>query len=257
MYTLSTSSLILSSILVLISISFSYWQKLKLEKDILWSVARAVIQLTLIGFILETLFSLESPLFTTFLLFFMIFNASHNAAKRGQGLQNGLAISFFAIATGSIVTLALLILTGVLHYKPEQIIPVGGMIISNSMVALGLSFRQLNQEFDSRHSEVEAKLALGADLLLTSRPLILNSIRTGMVPTIDSAKTLGIVSLPGMMTGLILAGLPPLEAIKFQIMVTFMLLSTTAISSSLACFLAYRSFFTDRKQLKKTSSDQI
>lgn len=257
MYTLSTSSLALSSILVLISIAFSYWQKLKLEKDILWSVARAIIQLTAIGFILETLFGLENPLFTTFLLLFMIFNAAYNAAKRGQGLRHGLAISFFAIATGGIVTLSLLVWTGVLHYKPEQIIPVGGMIISNSMVALGLSFRQLNQEFHSRHAEIEAKLALGADLLLTSRPLIQNSIRTGMVPTIDSAKTLGIVSLPGMMTGLILAGLSPLEAIKFQMMVTFMLLSTTAISSSIACFLAYRSFFNERKQQKRTSSDQI
>ena len=70
-----------------------------------------------------------------------------------------------------------------------------------------------------------------------------------MLPTIDSAKTLGIVSLPGMMTGLILAGTSPLEAIKFQIMVTFMLLSTTSISSFIACYLSYRSFFNDRKQL--------
>lgn len=249
MHTLSTSSLILSSVLVLISIAFSYWQKLKLEKDIVFSVLRAILQLTAVGFILETLFGLENPLFTTFLLLFMIFNAAYNAAKRGQGLRHGLAISFLAIATGSMITLLLLVWTGSLNYEPYQIIPVGGMIISNSMVALGLSFRQLNQEFQSRHDEIESKLALGADLLLTSRPLIQNAIRTGMVPTIDSAKTLGIVSLPGMMTGLILAGLPPLEAIKFQIMVTFMLLSTTAISSSLACFIAYRSFFNERKQL--------
>ena len=70
-----------------------------------------------------------------------------------------------------------------------------------------------------------------------------------MLPTIDSAKTLGIVSLPGMMTGLILAGTSPVEAIKYQIMVTFMLLSTTSIASFIACYLSYKGFFNERKQL--------
>ena len=76
----------------------------------------------------------------------------------------------------------------------------------------------------------------------SSIEIIRDSIRTGMVPTIDSAKVLGIVSLPGMMTGLILAGTSPLEAIKYQLMVTFMLLSTTSISSFIACYMAYRDF---------------
>jgi putative ABC transport system permease protein len=135
-----------------------------------------------------------------------------------------------------------------LRYEPWQIIPVSGMIISNAMVALGLSYKQLANEFKLRRQEVETKLALGADLLPSSIEMIRSSIRTGMMPTIDSAKTLGIVALPGMMTGLILAGTAPLEAIKYQIMVTFMLVSSTSIASLIACFMSYRSFFNDRKQ---------
>ena len=124
------------------------------------------------------------------------------------------------------------------------------MIISNAMVALGLCYRQVSADFKSRREEVETKLALGADILPSSIEIIRDSIRTGMIPTIDSAKTLGIVSLPGMMTGLILAGASPLSAIRYQIMVAFMLLSTTAISSFIACYFSYHSFFNGRKQLR-------
>lgn len=96
---------------------------------------------------------------------------------------------------------------------------------------------------------MESKLALAGDTLPSSLPIIRNAIKTAMLPSIDSAKTLGIVTLPGMMTGLILAGAPPMEAIKYQIMVTFMLLSSTAIATFVAGYLSYPSFFNKRKQL--------
>jgi putative ABC transport system permease protein len=245
----SITSLLLASSLVLISLVFSYSQKLKLEKETLISVVRAIVQLVLVGYILEYIFGQKNPLFTTLLLFFMTFNAAYNAAKRGKGIRNGLLISFSSIAAGTMITLAILVLSRAIKYEPYQIIPVGGMIISNAIVALGLSYRQLASDFKNKREEVETKLSLGADILPSSIEIIRNSIRTGMIPTIDSAKTLGIVSLPGMMTGLILAGVSPINAIRYQIMVTFMLLSTTALSSFIACYLAYRTFFNSRKQL--------
>jgi putative ABC transport system permease protein len=246
---ISITSLLISSSLVLVTLFFSYWQKLKLEKETIISVVRAVIQLVAVGYVLEYVFGFKNPLFTTLLLIFMTFNASYNAAKRGKIIKKGLIISFVAIATGTIVTLTILILSKTIRYEPYQIIPVSGMIISNSMVALGLCYKQLASDFKNKYEEVETKLSLGADILPSSIEIIRDSIKTGMLPTIDSAKTLGIVSLPGMMTGLILAGTSPMEAIKYQIMVTFMLLSTTSISSFIACYLSYRNFFNDRKQL--------
>ncbi len=245
----STLSLALSSSLVLIALFFSYTQRLKLEKEMITGVVRAVVQLVAVGYVLEYVFGSESRLFTTVLLLFMVFNAAWNAAKRGGGIRHATAISFLAIGAGSSVTLALLIATGAIRYEPYQVIPVSGMIVGNAMVALGLSFRQMAGAFASRRAEVETRLALGADILPASIGIIRDAIKTGMLPTIDSAKTLGIVSLPGMMTGLILAGASPLEAIRYQIMVTFMLLSTTAIASFIACYLAYRSFFSERKAL--------
>lgn len=246
---ISNASLLLASSLVLVSLLFSYFQKLKLEKETLISVIRAVIQLFAVGYILEYVFGLHNPAVTTLILLLMTFNAAFNTAKRGKDIQNGILISFFAILAGAGITMSVLILSGAIQYKANQVIPIGGMLISNAMVAIGLCYRQLSADFKSRRIEVEEKLALGADIQASSIDILRDSIRTGMVPTIDSTKTLGIVSLPGMMTGLILAGTSPLMAIRYQIMVTFMMLSTTAISSFLACFLAYRGFFNERKQL--------
>ena len=247
--TINITSLLIASSLVFVTLFFSYWQKLKLEKETVISVIRAVVQLIAVGYVLEYIFGFKNPLFTTLLLLFMTFNASYNAAKRGKAIKKGLVISFLAISAGTIVTLAILILSRTIRYEPYQIIPVSGMIISNAMVALGLCYKQIESDFKNKREEVETKLSLGADILPSSIEIIRDSIKTGMLPTIDSAKTLGIVSLPGMMTGLILAGTSPMEAIKYQIMVTFMLLSTTSISSFIACYLSYRSFFNIRKQL--------
>jgi putative ABC transport system permease protein len=247
--TMSVSSLLVSSSLVLISLIFSYSQKLKLEKEIVIGVVRAVIQLIVVGYLLNYIFGLKSPLFTTFLLLFMLLNAAYNAAKRGKEIKNGVGISFIAIALGTLITLTILVVSGTIKYESYQVIPISGMIISNAMVALGLCYRHMTLDFKNKREEVETKLSLGADLLPASRDIIKDSIKTGMLPTIDSAKTLGIVSLPGMMTGLILAGTSPIEAIKYQIMVTFMLLATTSISSLIACYLSYTSFFNQRKQL--------
>ena len=246
---ISDVSLLMASSLVLVSLLFSYFQKLRLEKETLISVIRAVIQLFAVGYVLQFIFRLRNPAVTTLIVIFMTFNAAFNAAKRGKGIKNGILISFLSILVGAGATLSVLVLSGAVRYEANQIIPISGMIISNAMVAIGLCYRQLTGDFKSRRNEVEIKLSLGADLLPASMDILRDSIRTGMVPTIDSTKTLGIVSLPGMMTGLILAGTSPLMAIRYQIMVTFMLLSTTAISSFMACFLSYRTFFNERKQL--------
>lgn len=246
---ISIPTLAMASVLVLIALGFSYWQQLKLEKEIIIGVIRAIIQLVIVGYLLDYIFGYNHPIFTTGLVFIMIINASYNAAKRGKVIKNGWLLSFVAITIGAGTTLLVLVLSGALDYVPNQIVPVSGMIVGNSMVALGLTYRTMVADYKGKREEVETKLSLGADILPASIEIIRNSIKTGMQPTIDSAKTLGIVSLPGMMTGLILAGASPIEAIKYQIMVTFMLLSTTSISSFVAAYLAYRGFFNERKQV--------
>ncbi|HFI0463290.1 TPA: iron export ABC transporter permease subunit FetB [Streptococcus suis] len=252
---ISITSLLMASSLVFIALGFSYWQKLKLEKEIIIGVIRAIIQLVAVGYVLEFIFGYNHPAFTTGLVLVMITNASYNAAKRGKVIKQGWLLSFIAITIGAGITLAVLVLSGALDYVPNQIIPVSGMVVGNAMVALGLTYRQMVADFRNKREEVETKLSLGADILPSAIDIIRDAIKTGMQPTIDSAKTLGIVSLPGMMTGLILAGSSPVQAIKYQIMVTFMLLSTTSISSFVAAYLAYRGFYNKRKQVVMLKQD--
>ena len=247
---MDTTSLVIASTLIIIPIFISYKEHLELEKEIIISVLRAVIQLAIVGYVLDVIFGLENPIFTILLVLIMLINAAINTKKRGEGIRNVVKISFVSMFLGTSVTMVVLVISGALKFVPNEIIPVAGMVISNAMVAIGLSYRNLNNSFKSRREEVEVKLSLGADIKEAVSGILRESIKIAIIPTIDSAKTLGIVSLPGMMTGLILAGASPLMAIKFQIMVTFMIISSSSISTMMATYLCYKAFFNERKQLK-------
>ena len=234
---ISNWSLMLASSLVLVSLAFSYRQSLQLEKDIFVSAIRAVVQLIVIGYMLQYIFGSQSHLFTIGLLLIMLYNTAYHTGKRGKGVPRAQRVSFIGIGIGTVLTLAVLLVSGALSFEAYQMIPVGGMVMSGAMVASGLCFKQLVSHFHIRQQEVEVKLALGASVKQATQDILRDAVKTGMQPTIDSAKTLGIVSLPGMMTGLILAGVDPLDAVKYQIIVTFMNLSGTAIASFIACYL--------------------
>lgn len=244
------SSLALASVLILIPLFISYKEHLGLEKEILISIGRAIVQLVIVGYILDIIFGLENPVFIVILVLTMIMNAAINTKKRGEGINYVVRISFISMAISTAVTMAVLVISGAIVFTPNEVIPVAGMVISNSMVAIGLSYKNLNNCFKNRRTEIEVKLSLGADIKEASKDILRESVKIAILPTIDSAKTLGIVALPGMMTGLILAGSSPLVAIKFQIMVTFMILSSSALSTLMATYLCYKEFFNERKQLK-------
>lgn len=246
---MDTISLVLASGLIMIPIFISYKEHLGLEKEIIISIVRAIVQLIIVGYILDIIFGLENPIFTVILVLIMIVNASINTKKRGEGIKNVVKISFISILTGTSITMSILVLSGAIDFTPNDVIPVAGMVVSNAMVAIGLSYRNLNNSFKSRRIDVEVKLSLGSDIKEASNDILRESIKLAFIPSLDSAKTLGIVSLPGMMTGLILAGASPLMAIKFQIMVTFMILSSSSIATMMATYLSYKHFFNERKQL--------
>lgn len=242
-------SLAFASILVIVALLISYKEKLGFTMDIVVSVVRAIIQLVFVGYLLNYVFQVNNVFLTLTMTGIIIVNASLNAKKRSQQLKKGFLISLTAIASSTGVTIGVLVLSGALRFIPSQIVPISGMIASNSMIAIGLCYRSLDRLFHDQRQGVLEKLALGADVKLASLAILRESIKTGMAPTIDSAKTVGIVSLPGMMSGLIFAGVDPVHAIKYQIMVTFMLLSATSVGSVIATYLAYKSYYNERKQL--------
>ncbi|MEO1770905.1 ABC transporter permease [Candidatus Enterococcus ferrettii] len=242
-------SLVLSFGLALIAIAISQKEKLDLSKDIFYSIFRAVIQLVIVGYVLKYIFQVDNNFLTTAMSLFIVFNAAWNAHKRNPSRHKKYIHSLLAILISTYVTLGVLILSGAIQFIPSQIVPITGMIASNSMVAIGLCYRNLNTQFHDQRQQVLEKLALGASVKLAAQPILQHSIKTAMQPTIDSAKTVGLVSLPGMMSGLIFAGLDPVHAIKYQIMVTFMLLSATSLGSIIGGYSAYKNYFNEMHQL--------
>ena len=232
-HNITNESLALAMMLVVVAILISRKEKLALEKDILWSVCRAVVQLIIVGYVLKYIFGVNHSILTLLMVLFICFNAAYNAQKRSKYIDKAFLSSFIAIT-------------------PMQVIPISGMIAGNAMVAVGLCYNNLGQRFNSEQQQIQEKLSLGATPKVASAPLIRDSIRASLIPTIDSAKTVGLVSLPGMMSGLIFAGIDPVKAIKYQIMVTFMLLSTASLSTIIACYLTYRKFYNSRHQLVVT-----
>ena len=245
---ISPGTIALSFALVLVGVFISYKEKLGSAKEILYSITRAVIQLVAVGYALTYLFGFENPIVTIGLVLVIAFNASWNAHKRSNHIPNSLNISMIAIFSTITLTLAVLVLSGSIRFIPSQIVPIAGMICGTAMTTIGLCYRNLNALFRDQRQQILEKLSLGATPNQASRSILRETIKSGMQPSLDSAKTIGIVTLPGMMSGLIFAGTVPTTAIMYQIMVTFMIVATTSLSSYIASFLAYKSFFNDRQQ---------
>jgi len=246
----SPITLALSFALVLVGVFISYKEKLGTAKEILYSITRAVIQLVIVGYVLTYLFNVNNSIVTLAMVLVISFNASWNASKRSNNIPNSLKISLIAIFSTITLTLSVLVLSGSVKFIPSQIVPISGMIAGNAMTTIGLCYRNLNSLFRDQRQQVLEKLSLGATPNQSSRTILRETIKSGMQPSLDSAKTIGIVSLPGMMSGLMFAGTVPMTAIMYQIMVTFMLVAATSISSYIASFLAYREFFNERQQLR-------
>lgn len=246
---ISYLSLFLALSLVLVALTISSKEKLGLTKDIVVSVVRTIVQLTVVGYLLYYIFDVDHIFLTLTMVLMIVFNASRQANKRNPNHNKRFIQSFLAIFLATGLTLTVLVLSGAIQFLPSQLIPITGMIASNSMVAIGLCYREMNSLFRDQRQQVMEKLALGAPVKLASASIVRQSIRTAMQPTIDSAKTVGLVSLPGMMSGLIFAGVNPIFAIKYQIMVMFMLLSATSLGAVIAAYFAYRNYFNNRAQL--------
>jgi putative ABC transport system permease protein len=247
---MSNLSLLATFSLVMLGLVVSRREQLGLERDLVIGSIRATVQLFAVGLVLKYVFAASNFFFTGAIVLVMIYNAAIVAAKRGQGIVKGFRIAFIAITSAEAVVLSVLIACQAISFRPSEAIPISGMIIGNSMVAIGLVFRELKTRFTAQTDELETKLSLGASPKQASLPLIRGSIRTAFLPTVDSMKTLGIVQLPGMMTGLILAGTSPEAAIKYQLMVAFMLVGAVTIATMFASFLAYKNFYNQLAQLQ-------
>ena len=250
---ISLIDLLIALLFVGVTALVSYWQGLGLERDIAIGTVRTFVQLLTVGFVLQRLFDASRWYWVVAALAVMTTVAGYNAMKRQSGAKQGLfAVMTAAIATGGAITLILVI--GVVlrvrpWYQPQYVIPIAGMIVGNSMTGAALVVNRFSSELTLRRSEVEASLALGATSREAAAGALRESLRAAMMPTINSMMTVGLVQLPGMMTGQIISGVSPLDAVRYQVVVMLMIAAATAVTAMTAAFGTLGVFFTPAQQL--------
>ncbi|MFA7636114.1 MAG: iron export ABC transporter permease subunit FetB [Bacillota bacterium] len=250
---ISNIDLVIALLFIAISAAVSRWRRLGLERDMAVGTVRAFTQLLAVGFVLQQLFNVARWHWVVLALAIMTTVAAYNAVKRQTGAKHGLfAVMAAAIATGASITLILVI--GVVlrvrpWYQPQYVIPIAGMVIGNCMTGAALVVNRLHSELTLRRNQVEAALALGAPAKEAASEAMRESLRAAMMPTINSMMTVGLVHLPGMMTGQMISGASPVDAVRYQIVVMLMIAAATAVTAMVAVFGALRAFFTSFHQL--------
>ncbi len=250
---IGTFQLVLCLIFVLMSGLCSLLLSLKLERDILVGTVRTFAQLFLMGYTLRYVFEF-SRVWVVLLLFSGMIGF---AAWTIRGRVKERTVPFFRPTLISMLityTAVTAVVTGVIvqarpWYLPQYFIPLGGMVVGNSMTAIAVSLDRLFGDLRSKRQLIETMLCLGADYREATHEILREAVRAGMIPTINSMMAVGIVFLPGMMTGQILGGTDPVLAIKYQIVVMLMLTASTAAGSILVTFLVRRRCFTAAQQL--------
>ena len=244
----------LGLVFILMAGIISLLHALRLERDLLVGTLRTFVQLFLLGYILKFIFNLGSAPLVLAVFGFMILFAAWEIRNRVNEKQ----VSFFwplLVSMAISYVIVTYMVTAVLitvdpWWKPQYFIPIGGMVIGNSMNAIAIALERLLGELRKRRPEVEALLCLGADYKEASNEMFRNAMRAGMIPSINSMMGVGVVFIPGMMTGQILAGANPLQAVRYQIIVMVMLVGSTVIGSLLVVYLVRKLCFGPGGQLR-------
>jgi putative ABC transport system permease protein len=232
-----------SALLVILAAAVAHRQRLHLTRQLLVAAARAAVQLIAAGAVLLVLFKHGGTAGALGWVAVMVIIAGQVGARHGRTLPKARLIATAAVAAGTVVTLGALLGLRVIPLQPRTVIPLGGMIVSGAMVTAGLVLRRLLEDASSARPAIEARLCLGLSAREAFLPHQRSALRTALQPAIDSTKVVGLISLPGAMTGLILAGVDPLTAIRYQTVVMYMLLAATAVTALVAARLAERALF--------------
>ena len=240
--------------LVLIAIGVSGWHRTGLARSFAVGAIRTVLQLTLVGYLLVYIFAIDRWYLVVAALLLMLAAASKAAVDRQDSKPAGLfGITGTALLLGSGLTL-IYVSVMVVHvdpwYNPRYLIPLFGMILGNALNGVSLGLDRLGQELHTRRFEVEGLLALGGTRWEAARGPVRSAVRTGMIPIVNSMMIAGIVSLPGMMTGQLLAGVEPVQAVRYQVVIMFLIASATALGTLGVVLLSYRRLFTATHQFR-------
>lgn len=249
---LTYSDVALASSLIIIALIVSWRLRLKLTSILLMAAIRTVIQLSFIGLILAWVFAREQWYEVLLILTMMTLIAGGAAKNRVKRMYKGLfADTLIAVSTSAVLVTIIaisLILQVQPWYTPQFIIPILGLILGNSLTAISLTSNQLIEAFHEQQPRIEMMLSLSARPFEAVHEQIRAAITSGMTPTLNAMLVVGIVSLPGMMTGQILAGADPTQAVRYQIVTMFLICVSSTLGCTLSALLIYRRFFNIKQQ---------
>lgn len=244
----------IASTLILINGIISIKLKLGLEKQLLIASVRTVVQLVLVGLVLQWVFQ-KAPWFAILLLLgVMTLIAGVSAVQRVDRRFPGIWLNSITAVTAGSWLVTFIALTAIIRYDTwsdhlaQYAVPLLGMILGNTLNGISLGLNQLGEQLVTHRARVELLLTLGATRWEAARHAVRSAVRTGMTPIINAMMVVGLVSLPGMMTGQLLAGASPVEAVKYQIMIMFLIAAGTALGTICVVLLSYTRLFNSRHQ---------
>ena len=244
---ISLGQLAFAAVFVIAAFCVMVGMKLGLAREYLWAAIRGSLQVLALGYVLSWLFHLESGLVVLSVLLFMSGVASLTIAKRVKSIPGTIVPSAFVVLF-FICLLITFTVTGLIvqvrpWYLPQYVIPVAGMVLGNGMTGIAIALNALYRDMESREDEIRGLVALGATPYEAAQPSIRAALRAGLIPNINTLAAVGIVFIPGMMSGQILAGTAPSKAAPYQIVILFMVSAADAIGSMLATLILYKRHF--------------
>ncbi len=223
---------------ILVVILFSMRFKLGIEKELFTSSIKAFLQLLIMGYALLYIFALENVFGIIAVMLFMLFYASYIASKRVI-----VKYSFFravaVLSISSTMIIGFLLLVNIISLKPQELIPLFGMVVGNGLNVYNLFLDKFSTRVKDNFQLIEAYSAIGTPLHLALRDFIKSAIKNGLIPVLNSLSSVGFVLIPGITVGMILAGANPLKAVTFQIVIMYMMVSIAFFSSILSIIFHY------------------
>lgn len=239
-----------ASVLALVVLGVSAVRNLDLETELGRSFVRGFVQVVAMGSVIGILFSVNLA-WSGLVLVAMMAIAAWISKDRGENVPGVFRVSFVGIAFGSGVVIVTMVAAGAIEASVRNLIPVGGMIIANAMKTNSLALDRFKGEIESNRAEIEAVLSLGVAPESVVSEYVTTSVRASLIPMVESLKSLGLVYIPGMMSGMILAGANPIYAAEYQFVIMAMLFAAGGLTSMVSTLLVGRYAFTEAEQLKR------
>lgn len=247
------TGLALSLLLVAIALALSVWRRTGLELSIAWAATRALVQLLAVGLLLKLLLEPGvSAWWSIPWVAAMVAIAAWTVHNRAPSVPGIIWLALAAFGASAAITLGVLFGLGIFEFHVRTVVPLVGIMIGNSLAATVLVSRRLVDELHDKRDEVEARLALGQPAAEAARPYVRSALRTALIPQIETTKIVGLIALPGSMTGLILAGVDPLDAVRVQMAVMYLILGSASTTTTVMATGIQRRLFTRDHRLVAT-----